>query len=60
MITGLDSVAVHKKYPGIAFLPEYRIHEFLDPADTESLIMKKHPKTIEDVDDFLAEERFYE
>ena len=60
VFTGLDSKQVHAKFPGIAFLPEYRLHEFIDHNDVDSLIMSRHPKQLSDVDDFLAEERFYE
>ena len=57
---GLDSAAVHKKYPGVSFLPDYRLHYFIDEQDMDSLVMKGHPKSINDIDDYLAEERFYE
>ena len=36
------------------------MREFLDSSDIDSRIMHAHPKQLSDVDDFLAEERFYE
>ena len=57
---GLRGSVVRAIFDGIVFLPSYRTRDFLDERDSNSLIMKGHPKTLSDVDDFLAEERFYE
>ena len=55
LISGtIDFTVVHKKYPGLIFLPNYKLQSFIIPDPHNGLERK-----LQDISEAEAEERFY-
>ena len=57
---GLNPHKVETKYPGIQLDGDYMLRPFVDPEDPRAMGMFGNPRTIEEMTEAQAEERFYQ